>query len=93
MLDSLRTLCCQVSRASLWRFSGGTFFRSTVAPLALSVPPNKTGRFRTPFLFRFFGLLGSYPCDFAIPSISRCVCQSIGKGTEVSSLVVLSLMG
>ena len=59
MLDSLRTLCCQVSRASLWRFSGGTFFRSTVASLALSVPPSKTGCFRTPFQFQLFGLLGS----------------------------------
>ena len=59
MLDSLLTLCCQVSRASLWRFSGGTFFRSTVASLALSVPPSKTGRFRTPFQFQLFGLLGS----------------------------------
>ena len=52
-------LCCEVSRASLWRFSGGTFFRSTVASLALSVPPSKTGRFRTPFQFQLFGLLGS----------------------------------
>ena len=58
MLDSRLTLYSQVSRASLWRFSGGTIFRSTVVPLALSVPPSKTGCFRTPFLFRFFGLLG-----------------------------------
>ena len=59
MLDSRLPLYSQVSRASLWRFSGGTFFRSTVAPLALSVPPSKTGRFRTPFQFQLFGLLGS----------------------------------
>ena len=59
MLDSRLTLYSQVSRASLWRFSGGTFFRSTVASLALSVPPSKTGRFRTPFQFQLFGLLGS----------------------------------